>query len=275
MESTRVRPGSDLKFDIKLPKGIWSRLFDRIRCDWNFRRQGKFFGTVEGVERFIRKHPDRMNRPWAGNHCVIHCIALLNFEGAKLLIENGADVNLVLRPLGHPLHTVVLRLEPYLEFARYLLEHGAMFDISIIAAIGRRESIESVLKAQPELLNFKDPYANTALTYSLLTGNQPVSEYLLDMKAEVDLFSAIMLGDLEKVRKLTEKCQNVRDLPDLWLPLEFRTTFEIALWSGHKEVYDYFVERFAGRGADEEIDYANMGIETKRRTVKADGYDLL
>ena len=136
---------------------------------------------------------------------------------AKLLIESGADVKLANKRGATPLHlaavvsseltTLLLSngsdiqarnnagdtpLDEAVEYknttnAELLLKSGAKSNIWVATALGKKEEVEELLKADPKLLNAVDSRGRSPLYLAVKRNDEPIVRVLLTKGANVNL----------------------------------------------------------------------------------------
>ena len=117
------------------------------------------------------------------------------------------------------------------EFARFLIERGAVVDVWAAAGLNRLDRLRELIQAEPELVNarggdgmgtlhfaasveiaqylldhgadleMRDLDHNGTPAQTLVVERPEICRYLLSRGAELDIFMAVQLGDLDLVRK--------------------------------------------------------------------------
>jgi ankyrin repeat protein len=154
-----------------------------------------------------------------------------NRELVDALLENGADVNAKSEWWAGAygaLHNANL------DTAAYLIERGAKVDIHAAVEFGMMDAVDSLLRADPELVNAKGPDGQRPLHFSRSTAmidylldhgadinarcvdhcgtaaqywvaeHPDLTRHLLQRGAEADIFMACALGDLDLVKTLLD-----------------------------------------------------------------------
>lgn len=159
-----------------------------------------------------------------------------NLPMIKLLVELGADVNQrsVWKP-GPWTPAILARQYGHQEIFDYLLEHGAKIDIHVAATLPDTDKLEQLLNADPQLvhqmggdgcrplhfaetreaadmlldrganINARDvDHYSTAVQW--IANRRPeVARHLIHRGAEVDIFTAVLCADQEKVQQMLDE----------------------------------------------------------------------
>ena len=132
-------------------------------------------------------------------------------EFVRLLIENGADINLP-DPRGWtPIDRAISRRN--LEIIKLLIEKGA--DISLNQAIdfGKIEFVRLLIENGADI-NMPDPKGRTQIHRAISIGNLEIINLLIKKGADISIIQAIDYGKIEFIRHLIENRYD-SNLPDL------------------------------------------------------------
>lgn len=133
-------------------------------------------GGAEQAGRVMRRvgQPDSLER---GN--------LQSLEKVQYLVEAGADVNARAADGSTPL--LFAAIAGHQQVCDLLLKQGAKLDIGSACLLGKREVVEAIVKATPELLTKNDlPLHTPALHWAARAGDVEIVELLLRHGAQVD-----------------------------------------------------------------------------------------
>jgi ankyrin repeat protein len=89
-------------------------------------------------------------------------------------------------------------------------------------AHGNLARVKELVDANPALVDARAPWNETPIEAATQMGNRPIIEFLIERGAPIDIFTASVLGDLERVRReLVEnpslaEARGVHDLPTLY-----------------------------------------------------------
>ncbi|MDQ6419631.1 ankyrin repeat domain-containing protein [Paenibacillus sp. LHD-117] len=192
-------------------------------------------GDVETTAQLLQSHPllaRRIDEPWFSfdSPAIVVAASRGNREMVDLLLENVADINAKsswwaggFGVLHHNHH----------DLAHYLIERGARVDPHAAAALGMLDTLEKMAEEDPSFANQRGPDGQVPLHFAtsheiidfLLAhgadidrrdvdhGSTPAQwsvdnpdkcNYLIKRGAQTDIFMAIMLGDVEQVRRILE-----------------------------------------------------------------------
>ncbi len=175
-----------------------------------------------------------------------------HLEVMKRLVDGGADVNQWDRWERTPLMWAVDR--GHTEFVEYLLQIGAQVDkkdhlgctaLHLAADRGHLEVMKRLVDGRADV-NQRDRKLNrTPLMYAAELGHRDCVEYLIQNYAEMDVFTAAILGDLKELKRLIDAGQDVnqRDRKS------DRTPRMYAAELGHTDCVQYLIQN--GAHADE------------------------
>ena len=109
-------------------------------------------------------------------------------------------------------------------------------------AHGNLARVKELIDANPALLTARAPWNETPIEAATQMGNRPILDFLIERGAPIDLFTASVLGDLERVRlelvadPSLAAARGVHDLPALYF----------AALGGNLEVADLLLRSGAG-----------------------------
>jgi ankyrin repeat protein len=75
------------------------------------------------------------------------------------------------------------------EIVEYLLENGAALDICTAAMLGRLEEVQSMLKADPKLIEARGAHGIPLLYFPVIGGHKKIADFLFMQGAQVDASS--------------------------------------------------------------------------------------
>ena len=157
-----------------------------------------------------------------------------------LLLEHGADINARDMSGGTPLGMAVGRGSE--DGAKYLLRNGAKCDIFSAVRLGLIDEIAARLREEPEKLNAKDRHGRTLLLLAVRQkpSQQEAAAFLLEQGAEMDVFTAAILSEREKLTALLDEDPGLVNAYD-----NDRTPMHFAAERGHLDVVELLYERGA------------------------------
>ncbi len=158
----------------------------------------------------------------------------------ELLLEHGADINARDMSGGTPLGMAVGR--GFEDGAEYLLKNGAECDIFSAVRLGLIDEMAARLREEPERLNAKDRHGRTLLLLAVRQEppQQEAAAFLLEQGAEMDVFTAAILGEREKLAALLDEDPGLANAYD-----NDRTPMHFAAERGHLDVVKLLYERGA------------------------------
>ena len=208
-----------------------------------------------------------------------------NREMLDLLLEYGADVNTKSNWWAGGFH-VLHHVNP--DVADYLIERGAEVDVHAAAEYDKFDRLKQLIVSDPELVNALGGDGKTPLHYAstirvmdyLLShgasinqrdidhestplqwaiGNEVKCRYLIEQGADIDIFVACYLGDVELVKRAIQEHPNAmeaRTNRDGYPPTPRAqgghmylynlggnlSPHQIAQKYGHTEVYNYLIQ---------------------------------
>ena len=154
-------------------------------------------GDIEKVKDEIKADPNLLERgDSVGRRPLHYAVQTQNQELVDLLLKEGADVNGMgfssdnrlggfgFTPLALSLwwHQYWRMRNDY-TIAKKLIDHGATYNITIAAALGDKERVESLLKEDKGLANFHDSSGKRPLSAASERNHQEIVEMLLDAGA--------------------------------------------------------------------------------------------
>jgi ankyrin repeat protein len=265
-------------------------------------------GDTAEVQRFLKKGADVNAKDRHGQTALISAVELSRLEVVKLLLDEGADVN-----LGKPLMYAADRGD--VGIARLLLDRGADVNPKSPFGTALTKACEKDHLATASLLldrgaeaNAKDQNGETPLMKACARGYMETAGLLLDRGAEVNakdrfghtpLIKAAKAGHLHVVRFLLEKGADINvknesgetplmaaaglgefDIVELLLNKgaqlsakdgESRTALEHAAGGNHRRVVDFLVSR----GAKTNLAVASMlGDTVEVQRLLKEGADV-
>lgn len=163
-------------------------------------------GDAERVRAVLTEHPelrDSIDEPWFDFDApaVVWCSGQLDRAKILVLLEFGAslDAKSHWAAGGYTaLHHCVDGATPEkLDFAKFLIEHGATVDLHAAAGLGQADRIAEFLDAAPERVNEPGPDGATPLH---LAASVEIAQQLLDRGADP-----------------TKRCVDHNSTPAMWL----------------------------------------------------------
>jgi ankyrin repeat protein len=106
---------------------------------------------------------------------------------------------------------------------------------------GDQAAVDTLVKAEPDLLRFTAPNGSSVLLLSAYFGHPEVAEVFRLHGAKPDMFEASALGDLETVRKLVGANRGLVNsfAPDGFYPLG------LAAYFGHRTIVEFLLKNGA------------------------------
>jgi ankyrin repeat protein len=158
-------------------------------------------GDVERVRALLDAEPDLVyRRDRAGGMPLHRAVAAGAREVINLLLDRGADIHALhgsgpgnergyaavdFQPIDLALWTGPFwGVRRDIETARLLLSRGAVYDLTIAAALGDLENVQALLDANPERIAETRPCGKRALSSAVEFGHEPIVRLLLDRGAD-------------------------------------------------------------------------------------------
>ena len=243
--------------------------------------------VLKYLEKFLTFKP-KVNLV-AGDSSALHAASFLGFDDAvKLLLENGANINLVAPASGRtPLHVAAIAKK--VDTARYLMQEGAKREI--VDKAGYTPLLAAVSLADPEMVralveggaNMDMRSPSNLLTPLVMAAQNPdpfkhdtymtIMEYLLDRKADVNfqasdgrtpLIAAAMCADQSQALKKAALLLDRGAKPDL-VKHGGETALMLAAGRGHDKVVALLIDK----GAD--VNVKNGAGESAMSYAKRSG----
>lgn len=127
--------------------------------------------------------------------------------------------------------------------AGFLLEQGAPMAIYTAAMLGRRESVEDMLAADPDLIGAVGAHKIPLLPHAVFSGDAGLVAMLYERGAtagaSMALSNAVARGHLDVVRWLLSHAEPKLD----WKNYEGKTVLDLAAEHGHQEILQLLSER--------------------------------
>ncbi|MDF2836571.1 MAG: Ankyrin [Paenibacillus sp.] len=217
---------------------------ERLALEWHAGVIERFKQAVNGndpeaVGRLLNNHPllsSRIDEPWFAfdTPAIVSAASRGDRKMVDELLKHGADINAKsdwwaggFGVLHHDHH----------DLSRYLIERGANVDPHAAAALGMLDTLRTMVKEQPDIVNQRGPDGQVPLHFA---GSREIIDFLLDHGADIDrrdldhngtpaqyavnnkdkcrhlvqrgartdLFMACKLGDVELVRRMLEEDPN-------------------------------------------------------------------
>ncbi|GGA14558.1 hypothetical protein GCM10008018_69310 [Paenibacillus marchantiophytorum] len=194
-------------------------------------KQAIMSNDTVAMSRCLNEHPflaKQINEPWFAfdTPAIVAVAAKGNREAVDILLAHGADLQAKsswwaggFGVLHHDHH----------DLSRYLIERGAPVDIHAAAALGMLDTVKDMVEMNPAVVNQRGPDGQVPLHYAteyeiidfLLAhgadidmrdidhGSTPAQwaidntakcKFLIERGAAADIFMAIHIGDVERVR---------------------------------------------------------------------------
>jgi ankyrin repeat protein len=154
-------------------------------------------GNLKRVRKILDAEPGlvfRANR--AGSTALHIAVGLVHLEMIDLLIERGADMHALhgpgpasergYAPVDFQPIDLALWSGPHwrvvgnFELARFLLQRGAAYDLTIAAALGDHEAVLTFLEKDPKAITGARPCGKRALSSAIELGHESIVRLLLD-----------------------------------------------------------------------------------------------
>ena len=159
-----------------------------------------------------------------------------HLEVMKRLIEAGHDVNQRDKEITPLMFAAALG---HTDCVEYLLQNGAELDVFTAAMIGDVEKMKSLVEGGQDV-NQRDWEERTPLMWAAREGHTDCVKYLIQNGAEMDVFTAAMIGDMAEIKRLVEAGHDVNQR-DEWE----RTPLMWAAREGHTDCVKYLLQNGA------------------------------
>jgi ankyrin repeat protein len=214
-------------------------------------------GDIEKVRELIAQHADvnqRDENGWTPLHMAADKGEL---DIVKLLVANGADVNVKMQREGHKDRTPKSYAlgRNYKEIVEFLYAHGADIPrIHLAAYRGDLETVKSLIEGGTEVDANDDD--GTPLHYAAMAGHEAVARFLIDSDANIHagnrngwtpLHFAAIGGSAEVARMLVAKGADVEVMSD-----NGQTPLLRAASEGNKRVIEVLLDNGAGVNTEDQ-----------------------
>ena len=175
------------------------------------------------------KYVDVNAEDWSGETPICRAIRHRNFDIVKLLVENGADVNIVSDKLTSPLYYAVIFED--VNIVKYLIDNGAEVNnrgfyldrtaLHQACNLDRKDIVKLLLEHNINV-NIRDDKGETALHYAVINNNTDIIKLLIDNGTEINarnyegqtaLHIAVIYKNIEAIKTLLDSGinKNIKD----------------------------------------------------------------
>jgi len=238
-------------------------------------------GDIYYLEQLLDSGFDINELDETGNH-LLHLSASRKYRSGgtrfhELLIERGADINLVNKAGLSPLDIAILNGNT--EVTELLIEKGAQ-SYSLHAAIhqGDVERVKQLLKDGADINKLDMREWQTPLMYAVSAENPEMVRFLISNGADVNhinprgstpLTQTAFLGDIEMVKLLLEHGADIHYMRD-----DGYSVLTTAIQSRNLDIVKFFVNKGFDVNGKKDSRYAPLAVALHLNTMDSDDYAI-
>jgi ankyrin repeat protein len=162
-----------------------------------------YLGKAADAEVLLKRNPELARAITPNRMTALHYAAQAgHFDVADTLLRYHADVNALDQrgstALMEACHAGPWKSEPAEDIVQLLIDHNAQVDLSLAAAMGWTDLIESILDRDISLLDIPDAKGRTALFHAARNNRLAAVKLLVDRGADVNRSDAVSIAALHR-----------------------------------------------------------------------------